>query len=92
MVYTQEQLKEFAENMDLFSGLQDVLETLSKEDGLNMKDIGERVNLSAYPRDKAILALEFPGFISKKEYAGSKIYSITEQGKKLYQILGGTMK
>lgn len=89
MNYTQEQLKEFAANMDLFSGLKDVLEALNKGEGLNMKEIGERVKLSAYPRDKAILALEFPGFIAKKEYAGSKIYSITDQGRKLYQILEG---
>lgn len=92
MIYTKEQLQEFADNMELFRGLQDVLEALNNEGGLNMKDIGERVNLSTYPRDKAILALEFPGFISKKEFGGSKIYSITEQGKKLYQILGGTLK
>lgn len=90
MVYTHEQLKEFAGNMNLFSGLQDVLELLSNENGLNMKDIGEKVNLNVYPRDKAILALEFSGFISKKEFAGSKIYSLTEQGRTLHQILGGT--
>lgn len=88
VVYTSDQLLEFAKNASLFSGLTDVLNVLvSEEAGLKMKDIGERVNLGPYPRDKAILALEFSGFIAKREAAGSKIYTVTEQGKKLRDML-----
>lgn len=86
VVYTQEQLNEFKKNFTLFSGLSKILKVLAEEpQGINMKDIGERVNLGPYPRDKAILALEFSGFIRKEEIAGAKIFTVTEQGKKLME-------
>lgn len=86
VVYTQEQLNEFKKNFALFSGLSKILKVLADEpQGMNMKDIGERVNLGPYPRDKAILALEFSGFINKQEIAGAKVYTVTEQGKRLME-------
>lgn len=89
MVYTEQQLKEFAKNSELFQGLRDVLKALNEEaDGLRVKDIGDKIMKGTYPRDKAIIALEFSGFISKREASVAKIYTITGQGKKLlYEIL-----
>lgn len=90
MVYTQEQLHEFADNLELLGGLTSVLEALNEEENLTVTEIGNRIQQSAYPRDKVILALEFAKFISCKYKGTSKLYSITEQGKRLYQlILGG---
>lgn len=82
-MYSEDQIKEFVENTKLFEPLEEVLELLEKSGELSMKDIGDRAKVSIYPRDKAILALEFAGFIKKVERKRSKIYSITDAGKRL---------
>lgn len=88
--YTDEQLNELAGKIELFSPMGDVIQLLvDSDDGMNMKDIGEKLGLNAYPRDKAMLALEFAGFINKKAVSGSKVYWITESGKKLHEIIRG---
>lgn len=87
-IYEAEQIAEFARKIDLFIPMQEILNLLDTSAEMNMKDIGNSVGISTYSRDKAILALEFPGFIAKKEIAGAKIYFITEQGKKLIEEIG----
>ena len=89
MRYTEEQLLELNSNMEINTALEFVFDALAESGKeMNMKEIGIKTGLSIYPRDKAILTLEFSGFIEKKERGSNKVYYLTEQGKRLYDIRG----
>lgn len=87
-IYTGEQIEAFAKKTEIFPNMQDVLELLEETAEMNMKEIGNKLEISSYQRDKAMIALEFAGFIDKKEVSVTKVYFITEQGKKLIEEIG----
>lgn len=89
MKYTDEQLQRFNENLEQQEILKSVFEAIEESSGANMKEIGAKTRLSAYPRDKAIFALEFAGFIEKKDAGVNKIYSLTAEGNKLSLLRRG---
>jgi len=89
MNYTNEQILAFKDNLDLFEPMKKVLRLLESDniENLSMKEIGLKCELSTYPRDKVLLALEFSGFIDKKPNRTSKVYWITNEGRKLLEVM-----
>lgn len=89
MNYTKEQLSEYCEHLEMFEPMKKVLRFLgaNEESQFTMKEIGLETELSTYPRDKALLALEFSNFVIKKIVSASKVYRITEEGRKLLEVM-----
>lgn len=92
-VYSDQQLLHMAKNFKLVHiNLIDVFNKIGEsEEGIAMNMITEYTKvspkLSPFVRDKCISALELPGLITRDVVGTQKICKLTQDGKKLKELL-----
>lgn len=85
--YTAEQLNRFVTNAEVFEPIKTILYALVKNKEQTMKEMADDLKMGIYKRDKALVALEFGGFVSKKDIGSAKVYAVTPSGYELYDAL-----
>ncbi len=67
--------------------LRQAMQCLYDNKSMNVKELGDAINLSPYLRDKVIVALEFAGFIFNAEDGTAKIYKLSDDGIRLLKMM-----
>lgn len=87
--YTEEQLINFSKRCSIVhQKMKQIIHIIGRnQNGIALHEINKQVGVSAFIRDKCIAALEFSGFIKRLDCGTEKICELTEEGKRLQEII-----
>lgn len=86
--YSTEQLVWFYESFPKVHGkLEAVFVTIAEGNGVSLSDINKAANTSDFIGNKCVIALQLAGFIEVYEQGATKLCRVTEEGRKLKEVI-----